>query len=475
MESNYRNREFEQFVKENADQYRMFPSEKVWKGINSTLHTRRKWYGAGLALLLLMTGTAVTLVMVSYPVATNQKLANSPSKNSIASEKARTSSSPVIQKNVLPFNNSPEPPVSKEHTGIIAPLTGPTESGVIMENQATRLTIIPAEEQYAAITIGRAPVAVVSTKSSAINNSINELITIEPSEPSQNLLVQKIVEIPAIAQTTQVKTSALPAGLSLPLVEEAAALATNKPSGRKISWQVFLTPTISYRKLAENKSFDNIDGPAGIPAAPQLDVNNEVTHKPDMGFQLGVAARYKVTKSLRLRAGIQFNVNRYDIKAVAYNPELATIELNGTNGNGSTLAAWTPYRNNHKSNSFRSDWLKNFYFSVSAPFGAEMIILGKNKKTSLGVAGTVQPTYIINDRAYVISTNYKNYANIPSLTRHVNVNTGFETFVNFTNGRTQWQVGPQVRYQVLSSFNNKYAVKENLFDFGIKVGVTLNE
>jgi len=67
MESNYRNREFEQFLKENADQHRMFPSENVWKNIHGALHTRRKWYAAGLAALLLLTGTAVTLVMVNSP------------------------------------------------------------------------------------------------------------------------------------------------------------------------------------------------------------------------------------------------------------------------------------------------------------------------------------------------------------------------------------------------------------------------
>jgi len=56
MESNF-NKDFEQFVKQNADQYRMFPSEKVWKGINNKLHARRQWYGWGLVLLLLTTGS----------------------------------------------------------------------------------------------------------------------------------------------------------------------------------------------------------------------------------------------------------------------------------------------------------------------------------------------------------------------------------------------------------------------------------
>src|SRR5690349_1373079 len=63
MENSYHNRDFERYLKQNADQYRMFPSEKVWKNIHGALHTRRRWYGIGLALLLLTTA-AVTGVML---------------------------------------------------------------------------------------------------------------------------------------------------------------------------------------------------------------------------------------------------------------------------------------------------------------------------------------------------------------------------------------------------------------------------
>ncbi|HRE37824.1 MAG TPA: hypothetical protein PK092_05250, partial [Chitinophagaceae bacterium] len=41
----------------------MFPSEKVWEGIHHTLHTRRRWYGIGLALLLLSTATVTTVML----------------------------------------------------------------------------------------------------------------------------------------------------------------------------------------------------------------------------------------------------------------------------------------------------------------------------------------------------------------------------------------------------------------------------
>ena len=65
MERNFNN-EFERFLKENADQYRMYPSAKVWSGIYNALHTRRKWFGLGI-ILLLLTGSLVTVLVTRSP------------------------------------------------------------------------------------------------------------------------------------------------------------------------------------------------------------------------------------------------------------------------------------------------------------------------------------------------------------------------------------------------------------------------
>src|SRR6185295_5088893 len=109
MESSFNNREFEQYVKVNADQYRMIPSEKVWKGINGTLHTRRKWYGFGLAFLLLLTGVSVTWVMVSYPASKKQQVSADNSATLLAQTqpgKEKITAKPVSKdiSEVLSFN-----------------------------------------------------------------------------------------------------------------------------------------------------------------------------------------------------------------------------------------------------------------------------------------------------------------------------------------------------------------------------------
>ena len=242
----------------------------------------------------------------------------------------------------------------------------------------------------------------------------------------------------------------------------------------RFTFQVYFTPTVSYRKLSENKAYLSAaqNAPGAVPnIASFYSVNNAVTHKPDIGLELGFAAKYPLAKNVKLRGGLQFNMNRYDIKAFTYTPEVATIALNTGNNQVDYLGSVTHYRN-FSGNS--SDWLQNLYFQASAPLGVEYNVPSK-KPARFGVAGTLQPSYVIGDRAYLISSDYKNYTEIPWLTRRWNVATSLETYVSYSTGKMSWQVGPQVRYQLLSSFNTKYPVKENLFDFGFKVGVSVNK
>jgi hypothetical protein len=470
MESNFNNRDFEQYVKRNADQYRMIPSEKVWKGINNALHTRRRWYGIGLGLLLLLTAVSVTWVMVSYPVSKKQEL--TATKNILPGSTEQPSPGSVSKSpseeisKLLAFNNFDQPDnTSVSRPDDVQPLDIPennTES-LIAENKLN--------EPLIAAPLEKAPGAVAPDKKAGNSHGIFDLTnqpeSFNPVVSDERSPANKIKDLPG-------KTAVRSEERYFPLTIESVVNAYHAKKIRKhLIWQLYFTPTVSYRKLTENKSYQEGSSPfepAVYPFASLTGVNKAVVHKPDLGLELGFTTRYPLTKNLNLRGGLQFNINRYDIKAFVYNGEQATINLSGGNGNNS-VTAWTYYRNY---NGYKSDWLKNFYFSVSAPLGAELKLFG-NDKTNFGIAGTVQPTYILSDRAYLISTDYKNYAEVPWLIRHLNVNTSFETFISYTTHRTKWQVGPQVRYQVLSSFQNKYPVKENLFDFGLKVGVTLNQ
>lgn len=459
MDHNYHNRDVEQFVKQNADQYRMYPSEKVWENIHSQLHTRRRWYGIGLALLLISAG-AVTWVMV----------------NTNGSKTPITQFTPAIAKaevKPVPKKIQGAPAVELEHTETVARIPfAPANHVWAPELQTTETqTAEPSHEELSArVSVPAEPVFINTVQqhkngtdaamSAAVTpNTISITDQLTDNDPDLGAALRPHREI----HVSESQPATDP--LSIESVVNSYKFQRRR---NKLSLQLYFTPTISYRKLQENKSYVKSQAYQSAPynLVAIQDVNSVVTHKPDLGLELGISAGYQVNRNLKINAGLQFNVSRYDIRAFTYNGEVATIALNSGND---SVSAWTNYRNQ---SGYKQDWLQNLYFSVSTPIGAELKLAGDNK-TNIGIAGTLQPTYILSDRAYLLSTDYKNYAEIPWLIRRWNLSTSIETFVAFNTGKVRWQAGPQIRYQLLSSFQAKYPVRENLFDYGLKIGVML--
>jgi len=484
MESNFNNRDFERFLKQNADQYRMFPSENVWKGIHGTLHTRRRWYGIGLALLLLTTG-AVTWVMLNS--------GSSSRKNEMAANNPVVVPVKKIQKEQQPIVITP---LKKKDTDEEILIASPGNhqrnlflANPVIEDQTNKLTEL--QKTNAVVPISNSPgslpptVASVPSPVSKLNATGTNRIAVKAETPKHNVAVNvapAIINEEAISQpslvptknneTDEVSTAAQKDIYPLSIESVINSYKSSRKS-KRLSWQVYFTPTVSYRELKENKQFINAarSNLTSTSVVFSPDLNSIVTHKPDLGFQLGFTTGYPLSKKVTLTGGLQFNVSKYDIRAYNYPGEVATIALSTASGATSTVSTITNYRSAGGS---RANWLRNLYVSASAPVGIELK-LGGNKKTYWGVNGTVQPTYVLGNTAYVISTDYKNYAEIPSLTRRWNINTGFEAFAGFSVGKTDWRVGPQVRYQTMSSFKKEYPVKEYLFDFGLKMGIMLKK
>src|ERR1700753_1711121 len=87
MESNFYSDDFEQLIREKTEQYKMYPSEKVWKGIHSSLHTKRRWFFGSMAVLVLGTlffagKELITPAAHTGPVKKIASLATSPDESS---------------------------------------------------------------------------------------------------------------------------------------------------------------------------------------------------------------------------------------------------------------------------------------------------------------------------------------------------------------------------------------------------------
>jgi hypothetical protein len=480
MEDKFNNRDFEQFVKQNADQYRMFPSEKVWTNIDYALHTRRRWYGLGLSVLLLTTAI-VTWVMLTPSVRNNESVtARAITQQQLKQSERKNTTEPDLILTPKQTDNKTRFFNTADNLQRNLFISGPTGSLTDNNNYTYEKNDDPVTIQNT-----KEPVVIAASikielpaKPALVNNK--QIIYAKPADNKTlpDLPKNSLILVSENNNTDKPAPDINPTGekrdINLLTIESVVNSYKHQRTGKKLSWEAFITPTISYRKLSENKEFvnsaqtnNNIYNYYNSVA----NINSLVTHKPDMGLQAGFNAGYPLTKSLKIIGGFQFNVSKYDIRVSYSTGDVATIALN-TGGGANSVSTISNYRNN--SSGSKADWLRNLYFSASVPVGVELKLSGNNK-TQLGVIGTVQPSFILSDRAYLLTTDYKNYAEVPSLTRKWNMSGSFGIYAGVSTGKINWRIGPQVRYQLKSSYVAKYPFNEHLFDFGLKLAVMLKK
>lgn len=459
MERDFYTDEFEELIKLKADQYRMYPSDKVWKGVKRSLHSNKRKYWFGFALLL--TGLSyfgIDQLIVSPPA--KQVMKPTPDNAPPSKQQAR----------IIPFDQViPKAVNDKAHSLVSAPTRSAIPPDVLRAPSTN--TVKPS------MVVTEAPADIDFEPTTAPLTSILEIEDFEARRTTAGALSPADLEKPVTQLLTrglssqQQEKQQMEDIKKINWLQEFAVYELTPSSPRRINWQIAFAPTMTYRRLI-GRNNANIQSNAGnIPIALSIggDVDNLVKHKPALGFELGSYLVYSLSQNLAVKAGFQFNYSRYAIQAYSSATERATISLNSINGlSTSSISNYTQLRNY---GGYAVQDLQNQYFQVSIPVGVELNLLGTNK-LQLGVAGTVQPTYLLNRNTYLISSDFKNYTREPSLLRKWNLNTSAEAFVSYKTAGLKWQVGPQVRYQLFSSYTDKYPIKEYLIEYGVKIGVT---
>jgi len=436
MDGKNNDREFEQFLKENADNHRLYPADSVWENIHARLHPKKRWPLTAILLLAFTTGSITWFGYGERSIESVRRTDKVEAATSIAKQTdAADFTSDFTQELTSSKAETEVATLAKTDAFSVAPTEAPTESSPI-----------PASQVEPAITAIEA-LAKTNKEATTIAETTSSLSTsaITPNEPSYPLSIESVTN----------------------------SYQRQKHSPR-FRWQLHFTPTVSYRSLKEDQKFIaqarmNL---SAAPLAASTELSNVINHRPDLGMQLGLLGTYPLGKRLDLIAGLQFNVSKYDIKAFNYPTEVATIALVNAWGGPTAVTTVTSFRSNGFMN--KASWLRNYYYSLSAPVGLEWRILGK-KQNHWGFSTTIQPTYMVGNRSYIISMDYQNYAEVPYLINKWNLNVGLETYAKFTVGKTDFRVGPQVRYQLFSSFKKGYPVSEHLYDFGVKLGIQLGK
>ncbi|HSB91656.1 MAG TPA: outer membrane beta-barrel protein [Flavitalea sp.] len=453
MERRLHNDEFEDLLREKSDQFRMYPSDKVWKEINKSMHPRRKWYWLGMALLLSGLGYQYADQLISpSPIASSRPAAN-PELPKVDLSDIKQPAELIPFKASVDLKKDPQiPTIPPANT--LNPSGASALSGTDVE-EASLARIIAMDHTYD-----------LDAGSDNFGQPV-ELFT------SLDDLLATVDPLPDLAPKSEMQSVTDKEGIPTRInwLQEYALyeLAVSKPN--RWSFQVYASPTMNYRKLVGDRTSGLQSSIKNIPFALSIpgDVNKLVNHKPALGFEVGTSALYALGKNFSLKAGIQFNYSRYYIEAFRTSNEIATIALTDSYGfRADSISSYSSIRNFGGS---ATNDLENEYFQLSAPVGVEWKVLGK-KRLQFHLAGTVQPTYLLNKNSYMITTDMKNYTVAPSLVRRWNVNTTAEAYLSYQAAGLRWQVGPQFRYQLLSSYSSKYPISEYLMEYGIKFGIS---
>ncbi|MFY7964843.1 MAG: outer membrane beta-barrel protein [Chitinophagaceae bacterium] len=477
MNNNFNtNDSLDQLLQNEAEKHRMYPSDKVWENIRVELHGKPKW-PALFIIFLSIVGALTIATVINYPP--QKFLVKTFENNNTLKQTSLVTIAPKqtseikqhypIRKLQINTHQEPSPFIANSYT----PTAITNTNLVTVNNESVISETINSDNS---ITYSKAPTSTNSKVGFEKNNEAN--LQEIANNTTNNIATNN--ENPSIANNdTDITETIVLANINTSKDNivtnsddakkylnqfKSSKTAKNKNSNSRWKWQAYLTPSISYRTLEDDKARLNYTTNQADRLALKSNVNDVVKHKAALGAEFGVAVMYGLTKNFYVKSGLQFNARQYGIDAYrdAGQATFAFVQNNQLNA-VSFQAAYTTKQGSDETK------LENTMYQFSMPVGFQWDFIN-GERWGLGAAATVQPTYTFNKNVYVVSTDYKYYADGTPFFRRWNVNTSIELYLTLKSKSDKWFFGPQVRYQQLPTYNDIYPIKEYRVDYGIKFG-----
>lgn len=515
---------FEQLLREKTEQFKMYPTKRVWFSIYNNIHPGRKWPSVAIGMmmiaLLLMIGyfnndnsnanlaaqhrsSASTNLAVASPSSASESstttsqpsLHNTISSSSV--EARANNSNQVVSAGNNQFNFTPSAAVSVANSSINpSPKNGASNwqrngnrrrtMGGRSRSTVENSVAVAAVEQTLPLSDGsdladnavNTNISSKATDSNDASNLDNDKKVVEKNA-SDVTLVNNDLTTPEIGVTQIVFGRKRQADNKLEEVQKNTLglgdrawiehyAAYNRPAPKKwagkLGWQVYLTPSVVFSELTSHATSDASGN------SINSDINVAVVQKPAMGLETGFGLQYRLFKGVTVKTGLQLNYTRYNNEAYLNDhPNMTSITLSDGNGRNYQAVRSSPYSNTV---GFTTSQLHNETFQISIPIGLDLRIAGRDN-IEWKIGGTIQPSYILGATAYLISSDRKSYIPETSFIKNLNLNATIETFISIKSGNGYtWQFGPQFRKQLLSTNSNQYTVEERLNNYGLKIGVS---
>ena len=514
-ESNFYSDDFEQLIRDKTEQYKMYPSENVWKGVHNSLHTKRKWFIGSMAALvtgiLFLAGRELITPSV-HPVAVRK---TAPAASSMGDLTKSSAPAVTLHNPLAAFRSVTSSPGSRHvagagdageeqdpvYRGTIITVSNPVLSQSDLSEWLSQVVRLPEHapdiavigsknvlaEQWRAAEDGSRPPEIAKASGEVVvghretaegqgakdegDDVRNVLESLSAAGTSGRLSRPGSRAIESTGSGRGSVTGKDVAGARESSAKADAATIAEADDMQRVNWlreyamnvltpptkrgrtflQLSLAPTLNYRTLG-----------GADPAAEKFGMNfpGSMSESRGFGFEVGGSVLYRLTRNLSVKGGLQFNFIRYQMGAYS--------TLNNTY---LTPQGYSLDTSRRMSLPATATMLDNDYYQLSAPIGFELRVLG-NERLQLHLGGTFQPSYLLNTTAYTVNHDLTQYDKQPWMFRKWNFSVGAEAFITYRVGNIRWQLGPEFRYQLLSSYTSQTPITENLKSYGIKFGIT---
>lgn len=494
--------DLESFLHKQVADHRMYPSDQLWRNIQKELHGEGRWPALTYISIFIIAALSVCTMMVKpedrlhkntivYPTVKEETVSAGKASESNHSTQAAASVQYAYAERMTQQTMQKVSEAIVAHIGTQVINNQPMN---LLKESLITVNDSRKEEQPSAVPAATKASAVAkqpeALQTAAVNSSPQEskapdalpVLRFASAKPaSRYFSTIGLMKLSDLKSPSSRPSSSLYNSEDIwrkyPLTN-ASDLWRTKLS--KFSFQFYITPSVSYRRL--NDAHGKIaQAYTALPRTSnyQLDVNHVVEHQAQMGAEVGFALGYKLTNTLTAKGGFQFNVRQYGIKAytipVSQNLADASADnITGTVTSPDEIAVNNAYLTSaNNTDESKAVVLSNRYYELSVPIGIDWRILSaSNGKLTVNTALSLQPTYTFDKEPFVITTDYKNYTEGASIMRNWNLNSNVEAYISYQMGVFRWQLGPQFRYQHFSTYSNAYPIREHLLDYGVKIGFT---
>lgn len=382
MRNSLYNDDLESYLQKQANQHRMYPSDRVWRNISKEIHNHKRWPALSAITVFIIAALVIgTLIKKPQPdviLSSNYKFTLP--ANSAADKNIKNNSKTSVS------NFDEHLTAEKITKQTIAAATEKLKIQTAIANQARRIinnndaSVGMQMQSVIKNTSGEPKVKIENKTLVAEKSPQSSELTI--SETSFNTMKSKLRRLIFNSSFSSMNNTVLPQGKNVqysnsftPEINLAAdennyggqssALEKLKNTSSRFDFRFYITPSLSYRRLTEINESKSTTGNADVPYASNytIDPGQAIRHRPAIGYETGAGLGYKLNDKFSLTGGVQFNISQYKVDAYIHRTDAASA-TSGSGNDANTVTTFSGLRSSPIT-------LTNRYYELSIPLGVD--------------------------------------------------------------------------------------------------------